>query len=200
MGTSSTNSSSRVIYGNTTTKNPYVTSKTTNSGTKVNFNAGTAFDTINKFVNSNMENLLDEYLNPTLSSTTNQAKLNAFRNTLENETVRNFENNIVNQLSNRNMVRSSQATNLYNNLVNSNANAIGNFTNELLANSQKNTGEILGKLLDAYMSGHDVISSAQNHSLSASKGNATKNEQKTSFSANVSDLARLMSSLTNLGL
>ena len=65
---SSSKTTNKTVYGNTTTTNPYVTSQTTNNGTTSVFNKGTAYDAINNFVNSNMNKLLDEYLNPTLYS------------------------------------------------------------------------------------------------------------------------------------
>ena len=121
MGKKSSKTNNKTVYGNTTTTNPYVTSKTDNKGTVSTFNPGTAYDTINNFVNSNMNNLLDEYLNPTLNSVTNQAKLNNFMKTLSSQTTQNLENNIINPLSKRNMVRSSQATDMYNKLLQANA-------------------------------------------------------------------------------
>ena len=66
MGRSSksTKSSKTTVYGKTTTSNPYVTSTTNNSGTKSNFVSGSAYDTVNNFVNKNIGTLLDEYLTP----------------------------------------------------------------------------------------------------------------------------------------
>ena len=48
MGKKSTKTTSKTVYGNTTTTNPYVTSKTTNTGTVSNFNPNTTFDTISQ--------------------------------------------------------------------------------------------------------------------------------------------------------
>ena len=94
MGKKSTKTTDKTVYGNTTTLNPYVNSQTTNKGTVTNFNDGTAFDAVNKFVNTNMGNLLDAYLNPSLNTTTNQAKMNSFINNLNSQTLKNVENNI----------------------------------------------------------------------------------------------------------
>lgn len=179
MGKKSSKTTKKTVYGNTTTTNPYATAITTNKGTVTNFNKGTAFDSINNFVNSNMDKLLDEYLNPSLNSTTNQAKMNSYINTLNSETSKNLENNIINPLSNRNMVRSSQATNMYNNLANTNASAIGNYANELLANSQNNTASMLNNLLLMYMNGYNVLSGMQGQSLATSQGNATQTTKTT---------------------
>ena len=140
MGKKSTTTHS-TTYGNTTTSNPYATATTTNSGTVSSFNDGTALNSIYKFVNNNIDSLLNEYLNPSLNSTTNQAKLNSFVNNMNTQTRTNLENNIINPLSNRNMIRSSQATDLYKNLSNTNANALADYMNTLLSNSQNDTGK-----------------------------------------------------------
>ena len=174
MGKKSNKTTSKTVYGNTTTTNPFVTSKTNNSGTVSTFNPNTAFSSINSFVNNNMDNLLDEYLNPTLNSVTNQAKLNSYINTLNAQSAKNLENNIINPLSNRNMIRSSQATDLYNNLAQSNASQIGSYANELLANSQAETAKVLTNLMLMYMNGYNAISENQKQSLATSQGNATQ--------------------------
>ena len=135
------------VYGNTTTSNPYATASTNNSGTTSAFAPGSALETIYNTVNKNMDSLLNDYLNPNLNSTTNQAKLNSFVNTLNNTTAANLENNIINPLSNRNMVRSSQATDLYKNLATSNTNATADFVNDLLSSSQENSAKIISKVL-----------------------------------------------------
>lgn len=179
MGKKSSKTTTKTVYGNTTTTNPYATAQTTNKGTTTVLNPGTALDSVNNFVNANMDKLLDEYLNPTLNSTTNQAKMNSYMNALNSETAKNLENNIINPLSNRNMVRSSQATNMYNNLANTNANAIGNYANELLATSQKDTASMLNNLLLMYMNGYNVASDTQRQSLSTSQGNATTTSKTT---------------------
>jgi hypothetical protein len=168
-----------------------VTSQTSNNGTVTSFNQGTAFDSINNFVNSNMNKLLDEYLNPTLESTTNQAKLNSYINTLNTQTAQDLENNIINPLSNRNMVRSSQATNMYNNLAKNNASSISNYANELLANSQSDTASLLSNLMLLYMNGYSAVSDNQKQSLSTSQGNATTTQSSSSSGLDTSDIVNL---------
>lgn len=175
MGKKSSKTTSKTVYGNTTTSNPYFTSQTNNNGTTTIFNPNTAFNSVNNFVNKNMNSLLDEYLNPTLNSITNQAKMNSYINTLNSESKKNLENSIINPLSNRNMIRSSQATDLYNNLAQNNAGQIGNFVNELLANSQENTAKMLTNLMLLYMNGYNAMSDTQKQSLATSQGNATNN-------------------------
>lgn len=174
MGGSSQKTTQKTTLGKTTTANPYVVSKTNNKGTISNFVQGSAFDTINNFVNSNMNNLLNDYLNPSLNSTTNQALLNNYRTNLNKETNKTFENNIVNPLSNRNMLRSSQATNMYKNLSNNINDNISNYTNELLANSQDRSINMINQLLSAYLNGFDVLNSNQQQSLNTSLSNATR--------------------------
>ena len=191
MGKKSNKTTSKTVYGNTTTTNPYVTSQTTNKGTVSTFNPGTAFDTINNFVNNNTDKLLDEYLNPTLNSVTNQAKLNSFMNNLNSQTSQNLENNIINPLSNRNMIRSSQATNMYNNLAQTNAAQIAGYTNDLLANSQTETAKILTNLLLWYMNGYNTISDNQQQSLATSQGNAESSQKTTSSGIDSSQLLQL---------
>lgn len=191
MGKKSNKTDNTIVYGKTTTTNPYVTSQTTNSGTVSMFQPNTAFDTINDYVNKNMGNLLDEYLNPTLNSITNKAKMDSFVNTLNSQTAKNFENNIVNPLSQRNMIRSSQATDMYNNLVQSNANQIGNYANELLANSQAETAKVLGNLMLMYMNGYNVISDNQRQSLLTSQGNATSTQKNMESGMSSDDMMQM---------
>ena len=191
MGSNSNQTFSGSIYGNTTTSNPYVTSRTNNSGTRSSFNNGTAFDTINNYVNSNIYSLLDQYLNPTLNSVTNQAKMNSFINNLNSNSVKALENNIINPLSRRNMVRSSQATNLYNSLARENVNQISNYSNELLANSQKETAAVIANLLNYYLSGYNVLSDTQHQSLQTSQGNAFGFGQQNNNSSSNYNMANL---------
>lgn len=174
MGGSSQKTTQKTILGKTATTNPYVISKTNNNGTTSNFVQGSTFDTVNNFVNKNINNLLNDYLNPSLNSTTNQALLNNYRTNLNKETTQNLENNIINSLSNRNMIRSSQATNMYKNLSNNVNDKISNYTNELLANSQTNTANIINQLLNAYLKGFDILNKNQNQSFNTSLGNTTK--------------------------
>lgn len=191
MGKKSNKTTTKTVYGNTTTTNPFVTSQTNNKGTSTTFNPNTAFGSINSFVNNNMDNLLDEYLNPTLNSVTNQAKLNAYLNTLSSQSAKNLENNIINPLSNRNMIRSSQATNLYNNLAQSNANQIGTYANELLANSQAETAKVLSNLMLMYMNGYNAIADNQKQSLSTSQGNATQTNKSSESGMDASAMTQL---------
>ncbi len=166
------------VYGNTTTSNPYAWAKTNNAGTLSGFQDGSALDSVYIFVNGSIDSLLEQYLNPSLNSTTNQAKLNAFSDTLNRQTRSNLENSVINPLSKRNMLRSSQASDLYNNLSNQNISAIAEFANNLLANSQKDTADMLTNLLSYYMQGANYLSGMQNQSLQTSKGNASTTSQQ----------------------
>lgn len=182
-GSSSKNTTTQnTTLGNTTTNNPYVTSNTNNSGTNTKFQDGTAFSTIYDNVNKNIGSLLDQYLNPTLNSTTNQAKLNSFQNTLNSQMKANTENSIVSPLTQRNMIRSSQATDMYNNAANQVAQQTANYANELLANSQTDTANVINNLLNAYLQGYNVISNNQAQSLNTSQANATQTQNSSSSS------------------
>ncbi len=172
MGNSSKKSTQNTVYKKTTTSNPYVTSTTNDKGTTSNFVSGSAYDTVNKFVNQNTGTLLDEYLNPSLDSVTNKSKLNSYINTLSGNAKASLENDIINPLSDRNMIRSSQATNMYKNLSNNLSNNVASYANELLSNSRSETASMLNTLLSAYMDGFNVVNSNQNTSLLTSKGNA----------------------------
>lgn len=191
MGKKSTQTTSKTVYGNTTTTNPYVTSQTTNKGTTSVLNPNSAFSTINNFVNHNMGNLMEEYLKPNLNSVTNQAKMNSFINNLNSESAKALENNIINPLSNRNMVRSSQATNLYKNLAQNNANQIANYTNDLLSNSQEDTAKVLSNLMLLYMNGYNAVSDNQRQSLATSQGNSTNTQKTVESSGLASQMAQL---------
>lgn len=195
MGKKSNKTTNKTIYGNTTTTNPYVTSKTDNEGTVSVFNKGNAFDTVNNFVNKNMGNLLDQYLNPSLNTTTNQSKMNSYINTLNAETSKNLENNIINPLSNRNMLRSSQATNLYNNLANSNASNIAGYTNELLSTSQADTAKVLSNLMLQYMNAYSALANNQQQSLATSQGNASRSQEGSGGGVDSSQLLQIAATM-----
>jgi len=182
MGSKST-TTTRTIYGNTTTQNPYAYAKTNNSGTVAGFQNGTALNSIYNFVNNSIDSLLNDYMNPNLNSVTNRAKLNSFANTLSTQTRTNMENNIVNPLSKRNMIRSSQAQDLYKNLSNQNISAIANYANDLISSSQNDSAKMLANLLSYYMQGANYLSDMQSHSLSASSGNATQTKNASNESA-----------------
>lgn len=198
MGKKSKKTTSKTIYGNTTTTNPYVTSTTNNNGTVSTFNPNTAFNSINEFVNNNIDQLLAEYMNPTLGSTTNKAKLQSFTNELNNSSAANMENNIINPLSKRNMIRSSQATNMYNNLAQKNANLVANYAQELLGTSQKDTASMLANLMLLYMNGYNALNDTQKQSLSTSQGNATKTN--TYGDGSTVDMSNMMQIATQMAM
>ncbi len=196
MGKKSQKTTSKTVYGNTTTTNPYVTATTNNNGTVANFQPGTAFEAIYNNVNRDMGNLLEEYLNPTLNSVTNRAKLNAFNDALAGSTRQNLENNIINPLSNRNMLRSSQAADLYKNLSNQNNASLDSYISSLLSESQDNTARMMSNLLTMYMQGLGALNDVQNQSLQTSSGNATRTNTTKTSSDTLSDLSRLVSVLS----
>ncbi len=190
--------STSTVYGNTTTKNPYASATTNNSGTTSSFNEGTALNSVYNFVNNNIDSLLNEYLNPSLNSTTNQAKLNSYTNTLSSEMSKTLENDIINPLSNRNMIRSSQATDLYKNLSDTATNSLATYINDLLAESQSNTAGVINNLLSAYMQGYDVISDMQDQSLKTSAGNSTTTSTSGSLSSSLTSSNQIVNLLGTL--
>lgn len=196
--TTTNNTTSKKVLGESTTSNPFVTSKTNNNGTNSFFTEGSAFGTINDFFNDNVQNLLQSYLNPSLDSTTNKASLNAFQKNLNSMANQNLENNIINPLSQRNMIRSSQATDMYNNLQESLNDSIAEYSKELIANSQEGSAEMLNNLMNLYLNGFNAIASNQAQSLNTSQGNASQTSQtstnatsKTTSSGGLDNLANV---------
>ena len=182
---SSSSSDSSTTYKNTTTTNPYVTSKTNDSGTTTTLKDGTALSSVYNFTNANMDDLLNQYLNPSLDTATNKAQLDAYTRTLNDETRKNLENNIISPLSQRNMIRSSQATDLYNNLAKQQNDAISDYTSKLLTNSQENTANIITNLMNYALQGYNVVSGNQAQSLNTSSGNANKSSNSSGSSSSV---------------
>ena len=171
---SNSNSESKTTYGNTSTTNPYFVSSTDSKGnTVVNFTDGSAGKQTYDFVNDNISTLLNNYLNPTLESTTNQAKMNQFTKQLNKTSTNSLQNDIINPLANNNMIRSSQATNMYNNLANQMNESVADYSNELLAEDQANTQNMINTLMNLYIQGYTGASAEGNTSLNASSGNAT---------------------------
>lgn len=170
---SKSNSSSTTTYKKTTTTNPYVTSVTDNNGTTTTLNDGTAYKSVYDYMNKNMDSLLEEYRNPTIESETNQALLKNYTRTLNDESRKALENSIISPLASRNMLRSSSATNLYSDLSKNITDNISNYTAELLANSQKNTGDMIALLTNAYLQGQNAVNGNQALSLTTSSGNST---------------------------
>ena len=171
--TKKSSSSSTTTYKNTTTTNPYVTSKTTNSGTTTKLQPNTSLSSVYNFTNANIDDLLNEYLNPSLDNPVNQAKMDAYRKTMGEETQKALENNIIAPLSKRNMIRSSQATDMYNNLQNKQNDMINDYATSLLSSSQNDTANIINNLMNLAFQGYNVISGNQAQSLQTSSGNAS---------------------------
>lgn len=179
---SSSSSSSTTNYKNTTTTNPYVSSRTNNSGTVTTLQPNTALSSVYDFTNANIDNLLNEYLNPSLDTTVNRAKMDAYTKTLNDETRKNLENNIIAPLSQRNMIRSSQATDLYNQLAKQNNEAISDYATSLLSSGQNDTANIINNLMNLAFQGYNVVSGNQAQSLNTSSGNADRKTTGTSSS------------------
>ena len=170
MGKSSSNtsssSSSTPTFINTSTNNPYYQTTTDKNGnTNNNFVKGSAGETAYNFVNQNISGLLNDYLHPSLDSVQNQAKLAQFNK----QQQANLQNNIINPLANNNMIRSSQATNMYNNL----SNQAADYSNQLLANSQNDTWNMINNLMNMYTTGYTGASNDVATALKAAVGNTT---------------------------
>lgn len=199
MGSKSNSTTSKTVYSDTTTSNPYAYSRTNNSGTVSGFQDNTALNSVYNFVNKSIDSLLDEYLTPNLNSATNQAKINSFANNLSRQTQKSLENNIINPLSARNMVRSSQAADLYKNLVNQNVSSTADYIGNLISDSQNNTAQMLSNLLSYYMLGANLLNNMQGHSLSASSGNSTRVNTASSGSFANDIIPMAISSITKYG-
>lgn len=180
---SKSSSESSTTYKTTTTTNPYVKSTTNDSGTTTTLQPNTALSKVYNFTNNNIDQLLNEYLNPSIDTATNQAQLNAYTKTLNDETRKSLENNIIAPLAQRNMIRSSQATDLYNNLAKQQNDAISDYTANLLTNSQNNTASMINTLMNLAFQGYNVVSGNQAQSLNTSSGNADKKSSGSSSSS-----------------
>lgn len=174
---SKSSSTSTTNYKTTTTSNPYVTSTTSNNGTTTKLQPNTAISQVYNFTNKNIDQLLNDYLNPSIDTAQNQAKLNTYTKTLNEQTRKALENNIIAPLSQRNMIRSSQATDLYNNLANKQADTVNDYTTELLSSSQNDTANVINTLMNLAFQGYNVVSGNQAQSLQTSAGNATTNSK-----------------------
>ena len=171
MGKSKSNTDSttttKPTYSASSQTNPYFTTKTDDKGnTTSNFTQGSAGETTYNYVNQNIGELLNNYLKPSLNNVTDQAKLSEFNKVQQ----QNLQNNIINPLTTNNMVRSSQATNMYNNLSNQSA----DYANQLLAESQDNTWNMINNLMNLYSTGYTGASNEIGNALQASVGNTQK--------------------------
>lgn len=169
---SNTSSSTKRTYGNTSTTNPYVTSKTTNKGTTTNFAEGSGADTFNKFYNENISNVLNSLLNPSISDSRNQALVNSYANNLNKITADNTEG-VVNNLANRGLIRSSVANDMYKNIAKQNTDNLADYQASLMADSQNNSTNLFNTLMNAYLQGWNIVKGNQAQSLDTSSGNAT---------------------------
>ena len=168
----SSSSSTTPTFINTNTTNPYYqTTPDRRGNTTNNFIKGSAGETAYNFVNQNIAGLLNDYLNPSLDSTTNQAKLAQFNK----QQQANLQNNIINPLANNNMIRSSQAANMYNNL----SNQAADYSNQLLANSQNDTWNMINNLMNLYATGYTGANNDINTAFKAAVGNNSTTNSST---------------------
>lgn len=163
---SSSNSESKTSFSNVSQNNPfYSTSVDKDGNINSTFKNGSAGQTAYNFVNQNISDLLNSYLNPSLDSVTNRAKMNEFNKAQQ----QNLQNNIISPLANNNMIRSSQATNMYNNL----SNQAADYSNQLLANSQADTWNMINNLVNLYSQAYTGIGNEQNSAINAALGTGT---------------------------
>lgn len=172
----SSNSINKVNYSNTTTTNPYITSKTTNEGTTTEFSQGSGADTFNKFYNQYIGNVLNDLMNPNVDSARNQALVNSYANNLNKLSNINTENTI-NNLANRGLIRSSVANDMYKKQAETNADNIADYQASLMADNQNNATNLFNTLMNAYLQGWNIVSGNQALSLDTSRGNATTTQQ-----------------------
>lgn len=176
---------------------PYSSVQTNKKGVSAEYSDGSALDTLNKFVNSNIGNVLNDYINPSLNSTTNQALLNNYMKNLNSMAGQSFENNVINPLSRRNMIRSSQATNMYNNFNNNLSDNISTYIDSLLAQSQNNSANVLNNLMSNYMNGINALNKNQALGLQGSIANGTT-KTTTSGGGSASSLGNMGNTLLQL--
>lgn len=170
---SSTGSTTSTSLKPISLSNNFYTAKVKKNGkVTTGLKSGTAGKTTYDFVNSNISGLLDNYLNPSLDDPTTQAKLQQFNKTQQ----QNLQNNILSPLANNNMIRSSQATNMYNNLSNQSA----DYANDLIANSQANTKDMIETLYNLYSGVYQGMANDQATAVNAAIG---AGEKKTNSSS-----------------
>ena len=176
---SSTDSTTQNIYGNTTTKNPFFNSSTDSKG-----------NTVTKFAGSNaqMYKNLQNSLNNSLASLSGagldasaQAYVNQMQNQLNKQSQQYMQNNIISPLVRNNMVRSSQATDMYNNMYNQNSELMRDYNDKALQDAYTRNLNLYNTLFDNYSKLYQGVASNQNTSLNASSGN-----KKTTTSSNTS--------------
>jgi len=168
---STTNGLTWKQYGDTTTSNPYFTSHTNNAGTTTMFAPNSAQQQINDYFNNNIGSLMNEWRNPSLDTATNQAKMNTFKRNLSEQSENSLNNDILNPLAQRNMLRSSAANDMYGALTKQNAKSIADYQDNLLANSQNETANMINSLYNMYAQGYNMASGNQAQSLQSSSGN-----------------------------
>lgn len=173
LSKTNTNSTTKRKYSNTSTTNPYVTSRTTNKGTVTNFAQGSGADTFNQFYNSYIGNVLNDLVNPSIDSTRNQALVNSYANNLNKLSNYNLENTI-NNLSNRGLIRSSVANDMYNKMNKENANNIADYQASIIGNNQNDATNLFNTLMNAYLQNWNIINGNQAQSLQTSTGNSTQ--------------------------
>lgn len=175
MGKGSSSNSSNTtenIYGNTTTKNPFFTSKTDSKG-----NTTTKFTGNNAKLYNNLQSSLNNALynvnNPNLNDSVTQAFIRQKTNNLNDQSRQFMQNKIMTPLIESNMLRSSEANNMYNNMYNQNAKLISDYNDQALQDAYNRNLNLYNDFMNQYMNLYQGVNSNQNTSLNASSGNKT---------------------------
>lgn len=175
MGGSSGDSSqiSYTRYNPTKYNNPYSSVTTNSKRTTAGFKDGTLYSNIYDYGNQNVNDLLNEWRNPSLDTATNRAKIDQYQRNMNEGALNSLENNIIAPLSQRNMINSSQATMLYDSLNKNLTKNYNDFLTNLLSESQNNSGNMINQLINWYTQGQNVLNQAEQNAINQASGNAT---------------------------
>lgn len=158
--------SKKVEYAPVTSSSPYATAYTSKSGNSATLNP--FLTQMNTKIENTIPGLIDTLLNPSLDNPTTKAKQNLFYRQFNEDSNKAFENNLINPLSKRNMLRSSAATNLFNSFADSQNKQIANFNDNLIANNQTDTTNLINSLMNYYLTGSNIANQAISNALGQS--------------------------------
>ena len=176
---------SKVEYAPTTSTTPYATAYTSKYGNSATLNP--FLTQMNSKIENTIPSLIDTLLNPSLDNPTTKAKQNLFYRQFNEDSNKAFENNLINPLSKRNMLRSSAATNLFNSFADSQNEQIANFNDELIANNQTDTTNLINTLMNCYLTGSNLANQAISNALGQSNQINYLNLQNAQSNSNLFD-------------
>lgn len=157
---------SKVEYAPVTSSTPYATATTSKYGNSATLNP--FLTQMNTKIENTIPGLVDTLLNPSLDNPTTKAKQNLFYRQFNEDSNKAFENNLINPLSKRNMLRSSAATNLFNSFADSQNKQIANFNDQLIADNQTDTTNLINTLMNYYLTGSNIANQAISNALGQS--------------------------------